>query len=274
MPIEKITIFCFAASYLSALVLELLQTFWPRGVQILLATLFGAAGLLAHTLYLIAQRLSLVSQPGTLLYLSWVLAVFYLCGSIHYRRLAWGVFVLPVVLGLIGLAVVPDLQGTGYSINSLAAQEEVDSSWLMVHVGLFVLAAIGICVAFVASVMYLVQADRLRTKAVPGQGLRLPNLERLERMNRLGINLAFPLLTIGVVIGMALLVHARGRLQSWTDPRILSSVLLWLVFAIVFYLRYGFHLRGRRAAILTIVAFGLLVVSLVTAHPAGSGGAP
>ena len=48
----------------------------------------------------------------------------------------------------------------------------------------------------------------------------------------------------------------------------------WLVFAIVLYLRYGFHLRGRRVALLTIMAFALLLLTLVTQHTFTVGGGP
>jgi ABC-type uncharacterized transport system permease subunit len=65
------------------------------------------------------------------------------------------------------------------------------------------------------------------------------------------------------------MVQQANRLQGWTDPRILSTFLLWLVFVIVLYLRYGFHLRGRSVALLTIMAFALLLVTLVTSHSTG-----
>jgi ABC-type transport system involved in cytochrome c biogenesis permease subunit len=198
--------------------------------------------------------------------LSWILAVFYLFGSIHHRRLAWGVFVLPVVLGLVGLA--------SFHGESSNPATEIDPLWRGIHVVFFVLAAVGVCVAFVASVMYLVQAARLKAKALPGNGLRLLSLERLEKMNRIGINLSFPLLTIGLVIGLALLVHERSGLQGWTDPRIVSTIVLWVVFAIVLYLRYGYQLRGRQVALLTIVAFAFLLFSLITSHHPAGGGAP
>jgi ABC-type transport system involved in cytochrome c biogenesis permease subunit len=268
MQFGGIQIFCFAASYGVAWLMETLHALRPRKSLIIVATVFGTAGLLAQTLYLIAQRVALDSQPGTLLYLSWILAVFYLCGSIHHRRLAWGVFVLPVVLGLIGLSAWRGL-------SSSPASAEVDPVWRMVHVAFFVFAAVGVCVAFVASVMYLVQARRLRAKTLPGQGLRLLSLERLEMMNRMGINLAFPLLTVGVVIGLALLFQERGRIQGWTDPRIVSSILLWVVFAMVLYLRYGRHLGGRRVAQWTIVAFVFLLCTLLTSHHSSvAGGGP
>lgn len=254
MPIERITIFCFAASYGAALALELLQLFWPREVQRLLRTLFACAGLLAHALFLIVQRPTLSSQLGSLVFLAWILAVFYLYGSLHHSGLSWGVFVLPVVLGLTVLAGLFTSQE-----NAAGRSLPWERFWASVHGGLLLLAAVGVSVGFVASVMYLVQAWRLQAKMPPGQGLRLLSLERLETMNRRALNLAFPLLTAGLLSGLALMEGLHG----WTDPKVIGVALLWLLFAVLLYLRYGAHLRGRRLALLTILAFALLVITLV-----------
>ena len=63
--------------------------------------------------------------------------------------------------------------------------------------------------------------------------------------------------------------------QGWTDPKILSAVVLWLVFVILLYLRYSLHVFGRQAALLTIVAFALLLFILVTpTHTFLLGGGP
>ena len=274
MSIPHVTIFCFEASYALALLLELIYLFRPRGLLRLLVTLSGAAGLLAHTFYLVAQPLSLASQTGSLLFLSWILAMFYLYGSIHHRHLAWGLFVLPVVIGLIALAqVFGPATGNAETEQTLLAFDLMQF-WRILHIALFLLAAVGVSVAFMASVMYLVQAQRLKAKALPGQGIRLLSLERLETMNRRGIVWAFPLLTIGLLVGMAQMAQEGVQLQGWTDPRILSTLVLWLVFAIVLYLRYGFRLRGKRVALLTIMAFALLLVTLVTSHHYKPGGLP
>ena len=101
-------------------------------------------------------------------------------------------------------------------------------------------------VGFIASVMYLVQARRLRSKVMPGQGMKLLSLERLEDMHRHAILAAFPLLTAGVVVGMALLARAAAGVRSWTDPRVLTAGVLWALFAVLLYLRYSLHVRGRR----------------------------
>src|SRR5262249_30263961 len=94
--VERITIFCFAASYGVALALELWHLFQPRPILRLVSLGFGAAGLLAHTFFVVVQPLPLASPHGSLLFLAWILAVFYFYGSIHHARLAWGLFVLPL----------------------------------------------------------------------------------------------------------------------------------------------------------------------------------
>jgi ABC-type transport system involved in cytochrome c biogenesis permease subunit len=275
MLIDRITLFCFGASYGVAFVLELIQLLWPRPVQRLLAALFAAAGLLAHSLFLAVQRPPLRDPYGSLLFLAWILAVFYLYGSIHHRRFAWGIFVLPVLLSIVILAALSgrqtDTASRAWDIVSL----DGEAFWRILHVTFFILAAVGVCVAFMASVMYLVQARRLKAKVLAGQGARLLSLERLEEMNRRAITWAFPLLTAGLLIGTVQMWNEGARLREWTDPRILTTLLLWLVFAVVLYLRYGSHLRGRRVALLTIMAFALFLLTLITQHSfTAAGGAP
>src|SRR5262245_64841089 len=104
MWFERTSVFCFEASYVGALVLEILRLVWGKPWLRLLSLVFGGAGLLAHSLLLAFHRLSLGSQYGSMLFLAWIVAVFYFYGAVHHRRWAWGMFVLPVVLGLIFLA--------------------------------------------------------------------------------------------------------------------------------------------------------------------------
>jgi ABC-type uncharacterized transport system permease subunit len=122
--------------------------------------------------------------------------------------------------------------------------------------------------------MYLVQVRRLRAKTPPGHGIKLLSLERLEAMNRRAIVLSFPLLTAGLLVGLALMLQQGDSLGELNRLKILSTVILWVVFAILLYLRYGAHARGKRVAFMTIVAFGLLLFTLVSAHQFGPEGIP
>jgi len=268
--LQGITRFCFGASYFVALMLELARTVWPRNWWRWLGLIFGAAGLFAHTMFLLFKSPTMATPYGSLLLLAWVVAIFYFYGAIHHRKLAWAIFVLPIVLILIAISNVFPAANT----ESLPRWFTGTNFWGMVHGGLLLLAAIGVCVGCAASVMYLVQARRLRNKLKPAAGLRLLSLERLAEMNRHAIIWSFPLLTAGLLVGIVLQWQTSPTTQSWLSPRFLGTAGLWLAFLLLLYLRYGAHTSNRRLAFLTIATFVLLLVTLATSHPLPNGGSP
>src|SRR5262249_10175387 len=158
-----------------AFLLELLQLPRPRPVLRLIGTGFGTAGLFAHTLFLAVQRPELASRYGSLLFLAWIVALLYLYRSLPPRTIALRLFGLALVVGLIGLAVLlgrtPADPEEFWLLRLFSFEGE--RFWGVVHGALLLLAAVGVCVGFLASVMYLVQARRLRSKALPGRGLKL-----------------------------------------------------------------------------------------------------
>ncbi|MSQ96064.1 MAG: hypothetical protein EXR98_16125 [Gemmataceae bacterium] len=264
--IEKITVTCFAASYAVAFGLELWHLFRPRPILRFVALGFGGAGLFAHVIYMTVQSVPFVSPTGSMLLLALILSVFYVGEAIHHQRVAWALFVLPLVLGLIGLAVLVQTQSP--------PTEGWQSFWGIAHGTLLMLAAVGVSVGFIASVMYLVQLRRLQAKLPPNQGLPLLNLERLELMNRRAILWSFPLLTAGLLAGFALQLYNGMLLQDLFSVRIVSVLGLWLVFAILLYLRYRVHVRGRQLALWTMFAFAILVLALVSSHDFSKGVGP
>ena len=270
--LARVTPFCFAASYAVALSLELWHLARPRPILRYIGIGFGAAGALAHVLYVAMQPLSLAAPAGSLLLLALILSIFYVYGSIHHHRIAWGLFVLPVVLGLVVLAVI--FQGPADEGESVWRLFHGERFWGVVHFVFVLLAAVGISVGFVASVMYFVQMHRLKAKLPPSPGMKMLSLERIEAMNRRAVLWAFPLLTAGLAVGMVLLVQKYSLAEVWQSPKILSTIGLWLVFAVLLYLRYGIHVRGKQAAIWTMVAFVFLMLAMATPVHELAGGAP
>lgn len=255
MVLENVTPACFGLSYLSALALEWVRVRWPATWLRPAALAAGLAGLVAHTAYLIVRHPTPATPAGGLLGVAWVLAVFALAGTVHRTRQAWPVFVLPVVIGLVSLAwLMP------------AGPGGVGRGWGAIHGVLVLLAAVGISVGFLASIMYLVQANRLRNKSNPLPRLKLLSLERLEAMNRRAIALALPLLTAGLLIG-AILLPGHAVADNWLSIKVLGTAGLWVVCLVLCYLRYAAHVPGRRLALLTLVAFALLLATLATTHP-------
>ena len=263
-----ITHFCFGLSYLTALGMDLLQIFQPAHWKRLVSIFFGVAGLLAHTIFLAMHQPSPASPYGSLLLLGWVFAVFYTYGNLHQKPYPWTLFVLPLVLLFVALSLA-FLHERNADVEFWFSGEHF---WGKVHGTLILLASVGITLGFLASVMYLVQDHRLRRKKSPFGGFKLLSLERLETINRRAINLAFPLLSVGLLLGVMRLQRDELQPTSWTEPKVLGTLGLWAVGVLLLYLRYGAHLPGRRLAWLTIASFILLLVALVTSHPFAHGG--
>src|SRR5262249_53424734 len=151
IDLSRVTLFCFAASYAAALLLELVYLLFLHPLLRLLGLGFGLAGLFAHTLFLAVQQPPLSTRFGTLLFLAWILALSCLYGMLHHRRLAWGVFVLPLVLALVGLASAfghPGADVDGFWLRNLLSFQG-ERFWGALHGGLLLLAAVGVCVGCV-----------------------------------------------------------------------------------------------------------------------------
>ena len=95
---------CFGLSYLVALLLELGRLVRPGAAWRWAGLAFGVAGLFAHTVYVLVNQPTPAAPDGSLLLLAWVLALFYLYGTVHYAKQAWAIFVLPVVILLVALS--------------------------------------------------------------------------------------------------------------------------------------------------------------------------
>ena len=114
---ERVTLFCFAASYAVALSLELWHLYRRRPIHRLMANVFGGAGLLAHTIYLAVQRPPLGWQYGLLLALAWIYRDDYRRGGLAMlavedpdgQRTGW--MALLYALALVPVSLVPTLVG-------------------------------------------------------------------------------------------------------------------------------------------------------------------
>ncbi len=260
---QNVTLACFGLSYLLALLLELARLKWPKPGLRTTGLILGGAGLFAHSWFLAVHQPSPATAYGALLAVAWVLGIFYLYGSLHHAKRAWAIFVLPFVLALVGLAFV--LVSTDADAQSFAL-ESGQRFWGAAHGILILLASVGVCVGAIASVMYLIQARRLRKKLNPLGGVKMLSLERLESMNRRAINAAFPLLSVGLLIGVLLLKSENVITPDWFSLKVLGTVGIWIVFLVLLYMRYAVHLPGRRLAMLTIFSLVLVVAVLIADH--------
>jgi ABC-type uncharacterized transport system permease subunit len=262
--IEKLSVLCFAGTYGLALASDLARFVvrWPgRWYATVGLTVLGWV---VQTAYLANLAWPPVQTPfQSLIVLSWVLAAIDIYLLVHSPRTgAAGLFLLPVVLGLQIAAALSPRAGW---VGGLGTGSPVIAFWGMAHGVLLLAGSVCSCGAFAAGLMYLVQSDRLKHKRPSRFGLALPSLEQSERLNRGAILVAFPLLTAGLVIGVILTVAVQreaGASIGWGDPKVLSTLAMWVVFAVLLHARFRPAMRGRRVVVLSVVAFFFLAFSL------------
>jgi ABC-type transport system involved in cytochrome c biogenesis permease subunit len=204
--------------------------------------------------------LPLTTPFESLLVLSWLLGAIGLYLVARAPKAAVGVFVLPVVVGLLAAAGALSNRAAWLDTPGVA------SFWGTVH-GLLLLAGeLCSCVAFVTGLMYLIQSRRLKHKRPASGFLPLPSLEQSERVNRAAITLAFPLLTAGLCTGVALVILLRGKSAvpiGWADPKVISTIAAWLASGVLLHARFRPEMRGRRVMILTLLSFVFMVFTLI-----------
>ncbi len=270
-----ITLLCFAASYSVAFAIELAGLWvrfgWHRVAMIGMAI----AGLVAHSLYLAsiaAGDVAILSSPANwMLVVAWVLAALYLWVVFAAPGSAMGLFVLPLVLGLIALA-----KNTTYQPF---ADANAPQFWNWLHGSLLLLATVAVCVGFLAGLMYLIQSWRLKHKLPPSPRFRLPSLEKLARTNSRSLGISAVLVAGGFFSGVVLSRLKDGGNTDYhllADPVVLSllGMLLWLVVAEIFRLAYPAARQGRKVAYMTLASFGFLVITLLTFAMTGAHGGP
>jgi ABC-type transport system involved in cytochrome c biogenesis permease subunit len=263
--LSGISVFCFAASYAVSLALEATRLWFRSGVRGALMLGFAAAGLLAHTLFLGYRAFTtagapLSSQFDWYLLAAWILIAVYLYSTYYHPKAAIGLFLLPLALALIGVA---QLSPTEPFPQTPAAQV-----WGILHGVFLLLGYVAVIVGFAAGLMYLVQANRLKRKQLPAQGLRLPSLEWLDHVNSRAVVLSAVLVAAGFFSGVVLnAVNHRHQSDyvSWTDPIIWRSagMMLWLIVAAIFSRLYKPANHGRKVAYLTVASFVFLAISVL-----------
>ncbi|QDT17148.1 cytochrome c biogenesis protein CcsA [Alienimonas californiensis] len=280
---SHVTVFCFLASYAVALTADALRL-WGRTVALRwIAWIAAAAGLLAHTWYLALRYTgewgeAAAAEPwggrAWILALAWLGAAYYVVATGVERRSALGVFLWPLVLGLVACSyAVP--AGPVSLFGEAGGAGGAVRAWAILHAALLLGGLLGVLAGVVTSAMYLVHHRRLRAGKFDPDAVPLFSLERLDRWNRGAVAVAVPLLVLGVTIGLGLVVAGgEGAVGGLWDPVVIGTTLG--VFAAGLAVG-GFVRRkgqaGRGVALRTLLAFGFLLVTVVGLQVlAGDGG--
>jgi ABC-type transport system involved in cytochrome c biogenesis permease subunit len=110
--------------------------------------------------------------------------------------------------------------------------------------------------------MYLIQDGFIRHRRFTRLSKMLPPLNDLDRISHVSLLWGFPILTLGAIAGSVWARTVWGSHWSW-DPKQVWTLMAWVLYAFVLHQRLALGWSGRRAALLSLGALCLLLVTFV-----------
>lgn len=216
------------------------------------------AGCIAHLLSTVhltsrLKYLPLTNMQESLSFFSLMIVAVFLLLERRYRVTTLGSFVTPVALLML--------------IASSALHAEVrhlppilQSNWFWFHALLAFFSYAAFTIAAGVAVMYLIQRRFLKTKHFGALFQRIPPLETLDEISYRCLAVGFPLLTVAIISGSIWSEQAVGSYWAW-DPKQTWSLITWLIYAALLHGRLTVGWRGKRAAVMSIVGFVVLLIT-------------
>ncbi len=190
-----------------------------------------------------------------LIFFAFLASIIFLLFYLKNKILIVGVFLSPLATILTLIAGFID-KNVGQILPIL------ESFWFPIHV---VSAFIGnalFALSFVVSIVYLIENFRLKKKKFDVLGKILPSITTLDTINYLCLIYGFPFLTLGMITGAIWAQFAIGSYWN-NDPKEIWSLVTWFLYAALLHTRLINGWKGRRIAILSILAFLFLVFSFI-----------
>jgi cytochrome c-type biogenesis protein CcsB len=219
-----------------------------------------ASGFIVHcaftvTRYLEAGHTPITNLHESLSFFSLAVVGVFIAFERSYHVFILGSFVTPLALILL-------MASSLYSSAIPHLPPALKSNWLLVHTSLAFLSYATFAVAFGAAIMYLIQERFLKKKRLGPLYQKLPSLVVLDEINYRCLTFGFPLLTIAIITGAIWAETAWGTYWSW-DPKETWSLITWFIYAALLHGRLTTGWRGRRAALLSIVGFFVLLFTFL-----------
>jgi cytochrome c-type biogenesis protein CcsB len=166
-------------------------------------------------------------------------------------KVSWlGPFLMVAVVIALGIATIWLYNDPG------PLRPALHSYWIAIHVTAAVTATGTFTVAGVATVLYLLKS---RANPKPGGLLeRVPDADALDTLAHRTMMFGFPIWTFAIIAGAIWADSAWGRYWGW-DPKETWSFITWVVYAGYLHARATAGWRGRKAAFVSLIAFGCLL---------------
>ncbi len=210
-----------------------------------------AVGGLIHLVAIVEEGIAAGHFPAngffeSMSFCAFIVTLLFLFVYWRYRAESLGVFIFPLVFVM---TLVAALGNPVSAWSSPVAR----NSWLVIHVVCVLLGYAALLFTAVAAVVYLFQERELKRKKRHSFNHRLPSLATLDDLISKSLGVGFVFITVGILTGSVWAFVEFGT--RWiADPRIGISFATWGIYLAMVFFRVSAGWRGRKAAILAIMA--------------------
>ncbi|GAA0549661.1 c-type cytochrome biogenesis protein CcsB [Actinomadura livida] len=230
------------------------QVDWVR-----LAVFMSVLGWAAHLGVMVSRGLAASRWPWGNMYefltaIAFAAVTAFLVVMYRYKARFLGAFVMLAAVIALGVANIWLYDSVGPVTPAL------NSYWIAIHVSAAIVATGAFTVAGAATILYLLKAraESRGTAADGGVLARIPSAESLDRLAMRVTMFAFPIWTAAIVMGAIWADQAWGRYWGW-DPKEVWSFVTWIIYAAYLHARATAGWKGRKAAVLSLIAFAALM---------------
>jgi len=216
-----------------------------------------AIGFLCHALLVcdesfISGHIPVHNLRETLLMAGLAITGVFLVFQYKFKLKILGVYVAPLTASVIFIASqLPDTPMQ--QINNV-----FNSVWLISHIVAIFTGEASFALACGIGIIYLIQERSIKNKTQGFFFRRLPSLELIDNIGYRCIIIGFIVLSVGLITGFVYAKFVWGRFWSW-DPKEIWSMITWLLYAALLHGRISTEWRGRKAAIMSIIGFIVLL---------------
>lgn len=226
----------------------------------LAAGAFGI-GAMFHLVSLVEQGLAMNRFPATdtlenMSLCGLIVAATFLAIRWRYKDEAAGlsVFIFPLVFLMTFMSALRNPIATWSS-------EAARNTWLIVHVVAELIGYAALVFTSIGSLLYLIQERQLKRKGVPSIYRMLPPLGTLDDLILKSLSAGFVFITVGLIIAVVWAFIEHGT--RWIgNSSITLSFVTWGVYLALVFFRFSAGWRGRKAAILSLVALAFCGITL------------
>ena len=211
-----------------------------------------------HTTAMVKRGFSLERCPVNNLYeatlfIAWTIVAAYLVLGAWSRLRFLGAFASPVLFVMGVFALMPALDPPH------GPMPEFGNAWASLHAALIFLSFGAFGLGSVAALMYLTQDHDLKFHKLRAILSLLPPIQRLEKVASGLVTTGLILLTAGLSLYPALMQQKHG-VYFRSDPIILWSLFIWLIYLILLVMRWSGK-GGRRFAWGALGSFAFILLT-------------